>query len=477
MANVELRDLDQARDYLLQGLGLQRVVVPCPATVGPALGWALEVAAGGQPLPPVGFVADLGQVLLGAPAEGPPTRDQAVPPGLPAGLTRTYEDLVLGKVYADRTLERAADALRRYQGRERDRGLAFVVNQMRERAGFAGVNLSPAVLRGLRREPPDRLLAEGWHLLQRDGPSVLLVRLYEELIAAARRTADWLGQEDAFELEHGTALDELGQRLALRQVLQAAATLEAALPRHRPRSGADRREVPTRAPDEGAYPVGGFASLSTRGSLESLLNSQLAYLEPERPDLFDVKYLRGELLYYARDENHFLRRRRTFVFALFPDLAAARFKGPDVPWQHIVLLLALVVAAVHRLTEWLGSDALAFEILFLWEGPAGPPLAPERKLLESLLRGPIAAGKVRVNETAPAEAIRRCGLAARRGLCHTLVLATSAPRFEADGTAVASLLPEGPSLALPGRAVAAVEWEDGLRRWARALELLLQEWV
>ena len=30
----------------------------------------------------------------------------------------------------------------------------------------------------------------------------------------------------------------------------------------------------------------------------------------ERPDLFDIKFLRDELLYYARDENRFLRRRQ-----------------------------------------------------------------------------------------------------------------------------------------------------------------------
>src|SRR5207249_190972 len=113
----------------------------------------------------------------------------------------------------------------------------------------------------------------------------------------------------------------------LRQVLRAAERLEAALPHHRPRPRPGRLEVPTRILDEDTYPVGGFSSLSTRGSVESLLHSQLAYMEPDdRPDLFDIKYLRDELLYYARDENQCLRRRRTFVFALFPDLARARHK-------------------------------------------------------------------------------------------------------------------------------------------------------
>ena len=40
-------------------------------------------------------------------------------------------------------------------------------------------------------------------------------------------------------------------------------------------------EVPTRILDEDIYPVGGFTSLSNRGSIESLLHSQLAYMETD----------------------------------------------------------------------------------------------------------------------------------------------------------------------------------------------------
>ena len=82
----------------------------------------------------------------------------------------------------------------------------------------------------------------------------------------------------------------------------------------------------------------------------------------ERPDLFDVKYVRDELLYYSRDENTFLRRRQTFVFVLQPDLVQARFKDVRLPWQRVILLLALLVVVVRRQCEWLREDALRFEI-------------------------------------------------------------------------------------------------------------------
>src|SRR5205823_708521 len=133
-----------------------------------------------------------------------------------------------------------------------------------------------------------------------------------------------------------------------------------------------------RVHDEDQYPVGGYTSLATRGSIESLLHSQLAYMEEEKPDLFDVKFVRDELFYYSRDENQFLRRRRAFVFVLRPELVAARYfvippdpasaRSRNTALQGIVLVAALMLALVRRLEEWLSSDALRFELLFVKAG-------------------------------------------------------------------------------------------------------------
>src|SRR5262249_28226518 len=163
---------------------------------------------------------------------------------------------------------------------------------------------------------------------------------------AARTLAEVLAPEDITALEQKTALLTMGEYVAHRQVVQTANRLEAGLPRHQVRPLSGRQEVPTRILDEDTYPVGGFAAISTRGSLESLLQSQLAFMEKEKelqPDLFDVKFLRDELYYYSRDENQFLRRRRSFLFLLMPDLVQARFKDADLPCQRLVLVLALLL--------------------------------------------------------------------------------------------------------------------------------------
>ena len=72
----------------------------------------------------------------------------------------------------------------------------------------------------------------------------------------------------------------------------------------------------------------------------------------ERPDLFDVKFSPTNCCITRRDENQFLRRHRTFVFVLYPDLTATATRTPDLPYQRGVLLLALMTVALHKLSEW-----------------------------------------------------------------------------------------------------------------------------
>src|SRR6185312_5049369 len=92
------------------------------------LGWSLEIADAGDPLPAPGFVADVGNLIFQPEVR---TRHEVPqPPGWSTGLARVYEDHVLGRLYADSGFERAGDALRRCRGRDRARGLAFLLNQL-----------------------------------------------------------------------------------------------------------------------------------------------------------------------------------------------------------------------------------------------------------------------------------------------------------------------------------------------------------
>ena len=470
----EVRDPEEAAQFLRQSLWLERTKAPSPAGVKAVLGWALEAASSGEPLPPLGFIADLGQVALDT-ALVPGRRETQELPGWPAGLVRAYEDYVLGKLAGDRSFERGADALRRYQGRDRERGLVYLLEQVRQRAGFGGVLLNPAVIKNVQQQDPGEFLGQGWQELRQEGPLPWLPALVDELIAALRNSADLVGPEDIFELEHGTALAPFAQRVALRQVLHAAELLRAGLPAQPPRPHLRRHDVPSNLLTEDAYPVGGFASLSTRGSIESLLHSQLAFMEPaDRPDLFDVKFLRDELLYYSRDENQFLRRRRSFVFAFYPDLVHARLKDPGLPYQRIILLLGLVVAAIRKLIEWLHEEALVFDVIFITESGA-TPLESERGLLEMVLREEIANQTVVVRQMAATDIAAHAARQARRSLCQCWLLSTQGRDLDAENVAVGELVLSQavPGVHFQGEATQA-EAETPVEGWVAILEKALE---
>lgn len=501
-----IRDSVEARRLIAQGLWFQRVKQPHANNVRDLLLWSKEIASGGDPLPPVGFVADVGHVALGEEWELRAAREPLQVPNLPMNLIRTYEDHVLGKIYADWTFGRASDALRRYakERREQARGLAYFFTQFHQRAKYDYLEVSLGVLNALLETPPDELLTEGWESLRQDGPHELLLRLYESLIDAARRTPEVLDAADVFDLEKKYALEELGQRLAHRHVLRAAETLEATLPKHKIKPKAHRMEVPTRILDEDQYPVGGFTSVSNRGSVESLLHSQLAYMEPpgsESPDLFDTLFLMDELLYYSRDENQFLRRRRTFAICLCPDLVETRFKDSELPYQRGVMLMGLIHVVIERLRDWLGTDALNFKLINLAEGERKPgpedekdpqklaalvaqwvtsgPLASELQIYRKLSTEAVALDQLRFERHACKNLPGLCVDWARKSMVHVLMVGVRPPLLEAKDTVVTRLAINGarPSLGVGIGELNLVEGEDAQDSWAHALQEILARWI
>ena len=478
MPAVELRNPDDARRYLLQGLWLPRAEPPTAARVRVALEWAMEIASSGYLLPPVGIVADVGTIVFGVEFTKR-TKEQTVVPNWPIHLGRSYEDHVLGKLDSDILFDRASDGLRRYEGPDRAKGLAYLVNQMTGRLGVGGVDLSPAVIRGLLTMNPAELLKQGYESLETDGPMPLLVEQYEAWVKYSRQFGELLGEEDAVAIEQRTALADLSQYVAHRQILQQTALLESQLPTRPVRPLLGRKEVPTRVLDEDHYPIGGYTSISNRGSMESLLHSQLAFMETEeRPDLFDIKYARDELFYYSRDENQFLRRRRTFVFCFSPDLIAARYKDPELPCQRIVLVSALVLTLIRRLEDWLGYDALRFELIFPKVGK-GSPLSQEAKLFEILLielRSRSVAFVIHADD--PDAIVSHCATLSRAAQVQVLELAAAPTMVGPEGVVLVQLAIYGPQPQLVDARGSPVELDnDPVESWADAVRKILAMWI
>jgi len=246
------------------------------------------------------------------------------------------------------------------------------------------------------------------------------------------------------------------------------------LPRQRPRAASRRRQVATRLLDEDAYPIGGFASISTKGSIESLLHSQLAYLERDaRPDLFDVKFVRDELLYYSRDENQFLRRRTTLLVVLAPDVVTARTKDRSLPYQRIVLALGLLVTLVGKLGEWLSDEAL--DVHFVLLAASGmQPLADEQALLELLLAEQIERGTAQVERLTLHHLAPTIAGHARRSLVQCIVVSGTETPVPLEGVPIIRLLiaSSEPCLQEEGELPYSSP-EHGLDAWRDILQTLL----
>ena len=475
MSIIEVRDSELARHYILQGLWLQRLGAVNSHSVQRTLRWMLELASNDEPLPSAGVVSDFSRLIFSVdePLGSTAKREFDF---LPPDLSRPYEDYVLGKLYADPSFERGSTAICRYVESDRTKGAAWLIAKILERSTAGGIRCSPNIIRTLQRADVDELIAAGSKSLRDQGLLPLLKQHYIDLTSGVRSLGELLAPEDVFELEHQTALAEFGQRLALRQTLAAANELERELPDIVPRSLGRDRAVVTNMVEEDCYPVGGFSSISTRGSIESLLQSQLSFMETEerlRPDLFDIKYLRSELLYYSRDENQFLRRRRTFVLALYPDLAECRVKDANVPFQRIILVLACVYVVVRKLVAWLGDESLKFRILFVTQR-GNTPLSDEYELASMLLQRYIDSGTTEVHHIEPEDLVPLVEEHARHSLTHCVLLSRQQRQTEfTNALRTDVMLPKEFPIVHWDQTTAPVN-ETGLEAWKSAVDSLLK---
>ncbi len=146
--------------------------------------------------------------------------------------------------------------------------------------------------------------------------------------------------------------------------------------------------------DAGLYPVGGFAEITTQtGSLESLVRSELVYMEEkemQEVDLFDVRFVENELLYYKRDEGELMRRRRrlNIILDLSTDMRFAPGKGEEQVWTCVC---ALILRLLRDFSLMFERDAVTFRIRILAEN-IPEDLLNECGLLRVLLGKKIELG-------------------------------------------------------------------------------------
>ncbi len=451
-SNEAIKDRNEAARWLSAGLCLSRIAPPTEAAVRRVGPWILATVSERLDLPPVGVIADVGALLLGASLAQSRDRTRVIAGDARLEVAiRRYEDGVLGRLSASSRLSAAGDAIAKLPAPLHAEAVGILVSGILARARFeGGALLQPGLARTATERAPGELIVRGFAALRDDARvRAMLAAGYEALVSGAERARDLIGDAEVFALENLAILRSFTQRLAIAQVVEAQEALSRTLPARIRSTRRTAGDAATKLEDESAYPIGGFSSMSTSGSLENLVTSELIYMEPPQKglatgtgaapvDLFDMRYVEGELLYYTRDEAIAVRQRRVVVFFLGDDLASTRVKDAELPWQRIVLLLGLILATVKKLTELLGAESLLFRIVFTpGQQDQSSALATERALCELLFREWRDKGMAEVVEETLAVSSAALTVAARRARVQSVMFSREpAPGARPDPSVV-----------------------------------------
>lgn len=351
----------------------------------------------------------------------------------------SYENAFLNALLSDPYAMRARMAILRDETRDEliVRAIQCVLSPLM-RAKDPGytdpVRLNPQLLRefsiGGRVSPVEQAL----RLEESLGEPGFLERALRESLKKLLAKSAFLEDADLAEIEHWDAyLGREDLRMAGRRIAFHKGRIRPADRRRFPVID-ERPDVDTEMPDAGTYPQGGFSELSTRGSPENLVPSELIYLgegnlldvsheeieqlralhkggpgTPTIVDLFAYRFLARELLYYMRESGQLKRVRRTVHFVVEPDprvpggsegYQGLRWREPGlrlVKDRLIIIILGLAARVAGDLGIIFSGDSVRFEIHILAQNVAVRADAErDAQLLRVLLEHEVKKEKVAV---------------------------------------------------------------------------------
>lgn len=249
----------------------------------------------------------------------------------------------------------------------------------------------PAHIRSVQLTPND--IAEHAEREQRfltsmEDPRFFIDRLSQFLEGVAHHIqwSELLRKEDLFELRHWHILDTEEIRIGCRQILEVERRLGEVDTRSIQVNQEDS-DSETAFVDETYYPTGGVTELTNRGSFENLVLSELIYMSDDptqQTDLFDIRYIEGELLYYLRDSGQLRRKRRTVHLII--DLGQLfQFKTTGYDYQFSILTQGLLLRLTRDLLSVFANDAMQFHFHYVTQHFDPEPLQREMQLMRLLL--------------------------------------------------------------------------------------------
>ena len=165
---------------------------------------------------------------------------------------------------------------------------------------------------------------------------------------------------DLWELAHFADLPSESARIALRDLHAMRRRAGAVSPGVAGRVRRRAQEVPVEEETADSFPAGGFDAISQRGRFENLVRTEIVYVgvaASHTIDLFDLRHVQGELLYYTRDESPLLDARRTFSLVLDAPFVL-REKHAALPTQTLVMAEGFALSLHADLARVFGAHSL-----------------------------------------------------------------------------------------------------------------------
>jgi len=340
-------------------------------------------------------------------------------------LRLEYENRLLNSVLRDPSTRRAMELLQRDTSRNDliARMLELILAPLLEAGGYPGAPLvDPVLLRELsltgELRPSD--FAESFSELAGEAFWNEALAGSLETFFKGRRSGRILSAADLSEVEHWSAYRKRAQRLAGRRIVGASEAFPAVDP-----TGVkvqEEEEADTELPDSGYYPEGGFAELTNRGPIENLHPAELVYMredpfgdDPDPPiDLFAIRVLENEALFFQRDSGQLRRTRRTVHLAVAPD-QGLRLK---LKWHDEALAIyvyGFLVRLIEDLSTIFPRDALRVEMhIVAPSGAARERAEADCELLSVLLRHEIARDAASISLAPESFDLRALGEPERR---------------------------------------------------------------
>jgi hypothetical protein len=398
------RETELTREQTLPALRATLSVVGAdealPQAATDALRWLLLVWAEGHDHVPLFLIHDLGFLLLrGRELRFSSSKNVGTWTEEERGPRLSYEDRLLARWAVDPSVIEAHVAVAGMNPQLRDTAIAHAIS-----IALAGRLLNvglprgnPAHVRSLIESNEARAAFASNAALRSRVDDAWRAYALEQMAHCQKALSSprLFTDADLWDIAHLPDVPSESARRALREVHRAKDFVGPASP------GAlldlkRAREVPLDDKHADIYPTGGFDAISTKGSFENLVRSEVAYVGAGvddtggRPvDLFDVRFAENELLYYTRDESPLLEARR--VVTLVIDRAAElRHKITELPAQTLVLALGVCLRVQTDLVNGLGPLGSFVTLILCGDDDESAVIREELGLLSLSLRSEIA---------------------------------------------------------------------------------------